>query len=39
MLDDTSGIMYISPRMDLLPVLKWLPFDLDHYQYYSGKCY
>ena len=33
MLDDTNGIMYISPRMDLLPVLKWLPFDLDHYQY------
>ena len=33
MLDEANGIMYILPRMDLLPVLKWLPFNLDHYQY------
>ena len=32
MLDEANGIMYILPRMDLLPVLKWLPFNLDHYQ-------
>ena len=32
MFDGVNGIMYILPRMDLLPVLKWLPFNLDHYQ-------
>ena len=30
--DGVNGVMYISPRTDLLPVHKWLPFNLDHYQ-------
>ena len=27
--DGVNGVMYVSPRTDLLPVHKWLPFSLE----------
>ena len=27
--DEVNGVLFVSPRMDLLPVSKWLPFSLD----------
>ena len=27
--DEVNGVLFVSPRTDLLPVRKWLPFSLD----------